>query len=718
MVGADRPTRRLGSEQPVREQTRARYPDREGYIERDGVRVFYEVYGDGGPTVLLLPPWSVVHSRVWKAQVPFLARHFRVVVFDRRGNGRSDRPVDPLAYVQREVAADAVAILDETATERAVVTSLSLGAQAGLLLGAEHPERVLSEIFIGPGVALTTSSPIAYLEHDFAAPRASYEGFQKFNMRYWLADYEGFLDFWFDECLPEPHSTKQHEDAVGWGLETTPQTLIATVAAGELEEPETLALCARMRCPVWVIHGNRDTIVPPALGAELAARTNARLVTLEGCGHLPTIRDPVRVNRLLLEMIDPGRSQPRQWRRARARRRRALYVSSPIGLGHARRDVAIADALRALNPELEIDWLAQHPVTAVLEAHGERIHPASSQLANESAHMRSEALVHELDCFQAWRRMDEILTANFMVFDEVARDGQYDLWVGDEAWDVDYYLHENPELKSAAYAWLTDFVGWLPMPEGGEREAALTADYNAEMLEQIARYPRVRDRAIFVGEPDDIVAGTFGPGLPAIREWTEQHFAFAGYVTGFDHDAVGDRIALREQLGYGDDERVCVVTVGGSGVGEDLLRRVIAAFPAAAELTPGLRMIAVAGPRIDPSALPAVPGVELRAYVDDLYRHLAACDLAIVQGGLATAMELTANRRPFIYFPLKRHFEQNLHVAHRLRRYGAGRRMDFDSSPPEVIASAIAQEIGREVDYLPVARDGAARAASLIAELL
>ena len=718
MVGADRPTRRLGSEQPVREQTRARYPDREGYIERDGVRVFYEVYGDGGPTVLLLPPWSVVHSRVWKAQVPFLARHFRVVVFDRRGNGRSDRPVDPLAYVQREVAADAVAILDETATERAVVTSLSLGAQAGLLLGAEHPERVVSEIFIGPGVALTTSSPIAYLEHDFAASRASYEGFQKFNMRYWLADYEGFLDFWFDECLPEPHSTKQHEDAVGWGLETTPQTLIATVAAGELEEPETLALCARMRCPVWVIHGNRDTIVPPALGAELAARTNARLVTLEGCGHLPTIRDPVRVNRLLLEMIDPGRSQPRQWRRARARRRRALYVSSPIGLGHARRDVAIADALRALNPELEIDWLAQHPVTAVLEAHGERIHPASSQLANESAHMRSEALVHELDCFQAWRRMDEILTANFMVFDEVARDGQYDLWVGDEAWDVDYYLHENPELKSAAYAWLTDFVGWLPMPEGGEREAALTADYNAEMLEQIARYPRVRDRAIFVGEPDDIVAGTFGPGLPAIREWTEQHFAFAGYVTGFDRDAVGDRIALREQLGYGDDERVCVVTVGGSGVGEDLLRRVIAAFPAAAELTPGLRMIAVAGPRIDPSALPAVPGVELRAYVDDLYRHLAACDLAIVQGGLATAMELTANRRPFIYFPLKRHFEQNLHVAHRLRRYGAGRRMDFDSSPPEVIASAIAQEIGREVDYLPVARDGAARAASLIAELL
>ncbi len=104
--------------------------------------------------------------------------------------------------------------------------------------------------------------------------------------------------------------------------------------------------------------------------------------------------------------------------------------------------------------------------------------------------------------------MDEILLANFMVFHDVIREQRYDLWIGDEAWELDYYLHENPELKSAAYAWLTDFVGWLPMPDGGEREALLTADYNAEMIEQIERYPRVRDRAIFVGEPEDIVPRT------------------------------------------------------------------------------------------------------------------------------------------------------------------------------------------------------------------
>jgi predicted glycosyltransferase len=160
------------------------------------------------------------------------------------------------------------------------------------------------------------------------------------------------------------------------------------------------------------------------------------------------------------------------------------------------------------------------------------------------------------------------------------------------------------------------------------------------------------------------------------------------------------------------------VTVGGSGVGADLLRRVIASFPEAKRLVPELRMIAVAGPRIDASSLPTHDGLEVREYVPDLYRHLAACDLAVVQGGLTTAMELTAHQRPFIYFPLKHHFEQNFHVHHRLSRHGAGRRMDFDSSPPDLIAEAIASELGRPVDYRPVPTDGAARAAAIIAELL
>ncbi len=694
------------------EQTRARYPDSTGYIERDGVRVYYEVYGSGEPTVLLLPTWSIVHSRHWKMQIPYLARHCRVVTLDGRGNGRSDRPTDPAAYREPEFAADALAVMDATKTARATIVSLSVGAQRALILAAEHPDRVSGAVFICPAVPL--ASPLAArTRYPWDEVLATDEGWAKDNLHYWLRDYRGFLEFFFSEMFNEPHSTKPIEDCIGWGLETTAETLIATEIGNGLDEATTRELCGRVRCPVLVIQGTADAITGPGRGIALAEATGGAPVLLEGSGHGPHVRDPVKVNLLLRDFAVPARAHSR-WVRGRARRKRVLYISSPIGLGHAQRDAAIAAELRKLHPDVEIDWLAQHPVTKVLEARGERIHPASVHLASESGHIESESAEHDLHCFQALRRMDEILLANFMVFHDLTQAEDYDLWIGDEAWELDYYLHENPELKSAAYAWLTDFVGWLPMPDGGDHEAFLTADYNAEMIEHIARFPRVRDRAIFVGEPDDIVPDTFGPGLPAIRDWTERHYDFAGYVTGFDPGQLGDR----EALGYKPDERVCIVTVGGSGVGGHLLRRVIAAFPDAKALVPDLRMIVVTGPRIDPEGLPGHDGLEIRAYVPELYRQLAACDLAVVQGGLTTAMELTASRRPFLYFPLRHHFEQNFHVRHRLARYGAGRCMDIETAGPADIAAAIAGEIGREVNYLPVATDGAARAAAQIADLL
>lgn len=146
-----------------REQTRAMYPDTEGYIERDGVRIFYEVYGSlrdgpegpssgqaGGPTILFCPTWTLVHSRVWKMQIPYLARHHRVIVFDPRGNGRSDRPRTREAYAEKEFAQDALDILDATGTEQAFVVGLSRGTQRALLLAAEHPERVLGLVLVGP----------------------------------------------------------------------------------------------------------------------------------------------------------------------------------------------------------------------------------------------------------------------------------------------------------------------------------------------------------------------------------------------------------------------------------------------------------------------------------------------------------------------------------------------------------------------------------------
>ena len=694
---------------------RACQPISDGYVERDGVKVYYEVFGAGEPTVLLLPTWTLMHSRQWKMQVPYLARHCRVLTFDPRGNGRSDRPTEFEAYAESEFAADAIAVMDATQTDRAIIVGFSQGVQRGLLLAANHPERVEAAVFIGPTYPGGGHPRPERAVYSWEDELDSDEGWARYNKHYWLRDYRGFLKFFLSTMFPEPHSTKPIEDGVGWGLETTGETLVLT--DGGLEAGEARELARRVRCPVLVVHGDRDGMSDVSRGIALAEHTGGQLVVLEGSGHAPHVRDPVKVNLLVRDFLKPA-PPPRRWVRGRSRRKRALYISSPIGLGHAQRDVGIADELRKLHPDLEIDWLAQHPVTKVLQAAGERIHPASALLSNESSHIESESAEHDLHCFQAIRRMDEILLSNFMVFHDLVREEPYDLWIGDEAWELDYYLHENPEQKRAAYVWLTDFVGWLPMPDGGEHEAFLTADYNAEMIEHIARFPRVRDHAIFVGNDSDIVPDAFGPELPLIRDWTREHYSFAGYVTGFDPSDFADRARLRHELGYRDDEQICIVTVGGSGVGGHLLRRVIEAFPEAKHRVPALRMVVVTGPRIDPDTFPKHEGLEVRGFVPELYRHLAACDLAVVQGGLTTCMELTATRRPFLYVPLRHHFEQNFHVRHRLRRYGAGRAMDFEMATPETIAEAIAQEIGQPVDYRPVERDGAARAAALIGELL
>ncbi len=709
------------------EQSRARYPDAEGFIERDGERLFYEVYGEGEQTVFLIPTWSLVHSRHWKMQIPYFARHFRVLTMDGLGNGRADRCRDPVRYGPREFARDCLAVMDASGTESAVMVSLSRGAQYLLELARLAPERVRGAAFIGPMFPYTPSH-WSFLLH----PRMSsvfqrrvhvYRWWGHMNAAHWYQDYPDFAQWFISRCLPEPHSTKAIEDGVGWALDTDPETLIATALGRWLRDRPTLrGLAQNLDCPVLVVSGSRDRITPPRDARALARLSGGHLEVVRGAGHFPHARKPVQVNVALREFSEDAFGRQRTSRDLTVYRPdgrpRALFVSSPIGLGHAQRDVAIARELRRLHPDLEIDWLAQDPVTRVLEAEGERIHPASAHLANESHHIESESAEHDLHCFQALRRMDEILAANFMLFHDVVRDERYDLWIGDEAWELDYYLHENPREKRVPFAWLTDFVGFLPMDDGDKRERFLTADYNADMVDHVAQHPEVRDMALFVGNPEDIVAQRLGPELPMIRDWTERNFDFTGYVTGFDPADLGERTKLRAELGYDDDERVCIVTVGGSGVGAHLLRRVIAAFPQAKERIPELRMIIVAGPRIDPKSLPSHAGLEVVPYVHNLYRHLAASDLAVVQGGLTTAMELTAQKRPFLYFPLRHHFEQNFHVRHRLERYGAGRRMDFDDSPPEQIAAAIAQEIGREVDYRDVEVDGAARAARSLAELL
>jgi pimeloyl-ACP methyl ester carboxylesterase len=512
-----------------------------GIVDRDGVRLAYAVSGSGPVTILLLPTWSIIRSQFWKLQVPYLARHYRVVTFDGRGSGESGRPSGAAAYTNAEYAADALAVLDATGTDRAVVVGLSAGASWAVHLAAEHPERVSGVLALGPACAFDI--PNSYRDWlPWDEPVDTTEGWAKYNKYYWLdGDYDDFVRYFFAQMFTEPHSTKQIEDCVGWGNEIAPQTLVDTTAGrlgleGAVAEPIE-PVCAWVRCPVLVVHGTRDHIRPLEYGERLAEPTGGELVRVEGGGHGIMARDPVFFNEILRGFVDrlhpPERPATQDWTRVRRRPPRALYLSSPIGLGHARRDVAIATELRRRHPDLQVDWLAQHPIARVLEAAGERVHPASRWLANESTHIESECGEHDLNAFQAIRRMDAILVNNFGVFrdllDEALRPRRRRRGLGRGL------LPPREPRGQTRPAGVDDRLRRLPpMPEGGDAEAALTADYNAEMIEQRARYRAVRDRSVFVGNESDVVDATFGPGLPLIREWTTENFDYAGYVTGFE----------------------------------------------------------------------------------------------------------------------------------------------------------------------------------------
>jgi pimeloyl-ACP methyl ester carboxylesterase len=275
-----------------------------GYVERDGVKLFWEQFGDGEPTVAMLPTWAIVHSRQWKFQVPYLARHHRVISFDGRGCGRSDRPIGPEHYTPIEFAADTLAVLDATGTERAMLVTFSCGSLWALQLAADHPDRVLGIVAISPAVPLLPLDDTRNI-HAFDEPIEATDGWAKYNRHYWNRDYAGFLDFFIGRWFTEPHSTKATEDGVGWGLEIDASTLAdAHHGLDVCGRASTQVLCARVHRPVLVIHGTDDAIRPYAAGAALAELTCGALVTVEGAGHAPHLRDPVHMNQVIKRFVD------------------------------------------------------------------------------------------------------------------------------------------------------------------------------------------------------------------------------------------------------------------------------------------------------------------------------------------------------------------------------------------------------------------------------
>jgi len=291
-----------------RDSGRARLPDRSGYATGpDGVRLAYDVYGGGDPTIVLLPSTPIIHSRQWKAQIPYLARHWRVVAFDGRGNGRSDRPTTGEAYHDDRLVEDIATVLDATETGRAVLVGLCTdGVWRAIRLAAEQPDRVLGIVAFSVGVPMLAPPKPHYVAAGaaFEDELPTSEGWAKYNLHHWRRDYEDFARFFFSEITSEPHSTKAIDDATGWAVDGSVDAMLAD---REAEFPFDLAAieatCQAVRCPMLLIHGTEDTCQSPARAQRLRELTGAPLVIVEGADHMIPGRHPVLANLLIRDFV-------------------------------------------------------------------------------------------------------------------------------------------------------------------------------------------------------------------------------------------------------------------------------------------------------------------------------------------------------------------------------------------------------------------------------
>jgi predicted glycosyltransferase len=397
-------------------------------------------------------------------------------------------------------------------------------------------------------------------------------------------------------------------------------------------------------------------------------------------------------------------------------RKRILFISGSLGLGHIVRDLAIAGELRAASPEIELSWLAAHPATVALADAGEELLPEADEYADDNTCAEDAARGMRLNLLKYLSRARGAWARNVEAFKKATAREQYDLVIGDEAYEIGFALMKDPSLRRAPFVMIYDFLGLEPMSNSPLERLGVYA-WNRMWVKALHEVPPLFDMILFVGEEEDVPDKKFGFLLPNRRQTARARFQFVGYILRFDPGEYLDRRRIRAELGFGEEPLV-VCSIGGTSIGGELLKLCGQAYPIIREAIPDVRMVLVCGPRLAADSLQVPESVEVRGYVPALFEHFAASDLAIVLGGGTSTLELTALRRPFVYFPLERHFEQQAYVAERLARHGAGVKMMFSETTPAGLAQRVVAELGKEVAYPPLRTDGARRAADLIRRLL
>lgn len=273
------------------------------HTTRAGSRIGYRISGTGSRVILLFSAWQIVHSAAWRAQVPALSQHARVITVDCLGNGRSDRPDETARYHPSELVADALAVLDAENARTCLVGGFSYGGHLAALTAARHPDRVGAAMLLAPSAPFGPSNP-ALTSENFTARRETPIGWQKYNLHYWRSNYADFADYFMHQVFPAPRSDHLITEALAWAGQTDADTLIRTIMARRDIEGQGEDSYRSIRCPVLVIHGTEDRVVPPVKGAMIADLTGGCFIPIPGAGHMPGLEAPGPVNDAMVGFLE------------------------------------------------------------------------------------------------------------------------------------------------------------------------------------------------------------------------------------------------------------------------------------------------------------------------------------------------------------------------------------------------------------------------------
>jgi UDP-N-acetylglucosamine:LPS N-acetylglucosamine transferase len=399
-----------------------------------------------------------------------------------------------------------------------------------------------------------------------------------------------------------------------------------------------------------------------------------------------------------------------------ATKKKVLFVSGSLGLGHVTRDLAIANELRKQNTDIELYWLAAPPASTILKDCGETLLQENDLMVNYNVYAEQSASKTGLNLGMLTLRALKCYVYNPFIFKKLIKRQKFDLIIGDESYEICVAMVlKYVNLKTPIVA-ILDFLG-IDAMSGNILDKFMSYFCNVIWYLYGKRYSQGKNLVLFIGEQEDISKENWGFLLPNRRQHAHTHYHFISSVLSFNPQDYSNSSIIKSRLGYGSGPLV-ICSIGGTAIGKTLLDLCGRAYPIIREKVPNLRMVLVCGPRLSADSLDIPPGPDVKQYVPDLYQHFAACDLAVVQCGSTSTLELMALECPFIYFPLEGHCEQELTVASRVARHRAGVRMSYSKTTPESLAREVISNLGKKVDYVPVPISGAAEAARLIIQKL